>query len=126
MRSSASSGRSSHARSSRPPIAVTVRSISCSSDPVAAAVGRLEHLEVAQRRRVDEQAVGAGAKRDLADVREVGLLRVAQVLHERAGGADRGRDAILEPEAGEAARLQLLEQRARAPTRDRTSSRRRA
>ena len=33
MRSSESSGRSSHDRSSRPPIDVTVRSISCSSEP---------------------------------------------------------------------------------------------
>ena len=53
----------------------------------AAAVGGFDDLEVPQRGRIDEQAVGAGAEGDLADVREVGLLRVAQVVHERAGGA---------------------------------------
>ena len=50
------SGRSSHARSSRLPIDVTVRSISSSSDPVAAAFRALDDLEVLQRGRIDEQA----------------------------------------------------------------------
>ena len=53
-----------------------------------------DHLEVPQRGRIDDQAVGAGAEGDLADVREIGLLRVAQVLDERAGGADRGGDGL--------------------------------
>ena len=76
----------------------------------AAAVGRLDDVEVPERGRVDDQAVGAGAVRNLADVREIGLLRVAQVLDQRACGADRGVVA-LETEAGQALRLQLGEQR---------------
>ncbi len=79
--------------------------------PGPAAVGRLDDLERAQRRRIDDQAVGASAKRDLADVREIGLLRVAQVVHERSGGAHGGR-TIVEAEADEALRLKLVEQRA--------------
>ena len=123
MRSSASSGRSSQARISRPPIGVTVRSISCSSDPVASAVGGLDHLEVPQRGRIDDHAVGAGAERDLADVGEIRLLRVAQVLDQRAGRAGGGR-AIVQPEAVEGVRLQLRRAACGAPTRTRTSSRR--
>ena len=77
----------------------------------AAAVLRLDHLEVPQRRRIDEQAVGAGAERDVAHVREIGLLRVAQVLHERAGGGHGGR-TIVEAEPLQRLRLELAEQRA--------------
>ena len=81
---------SSQARSSRPPIGVTVRSISCSSDPVrppSAASITSRFLSVIG---VDEQAVGAAAKADVAHVRELGFLRVVQILHERAGRGDRG------------------------------------
>ena len=63
----------------------------------AAAVGRRDDLEVPERGRIDDHAVGAGAERDVAHVREVGLLRVAQVLDERAGGAGRG-GAVVEAE----------------------------
>ena len=48
--------------------------------------------------------------RTRAHVRELGLLRVAQVPHQRAAGADRGL-APFEPEAFEAADAQLIEQR---------------
>jgi hypothetical protein len=44
-------------------------------------------------------------------VRQVRLLRVAQVLHERAGGRDRRR-TVVEPEAVQRLRVQLAEQRA--------------
>ena len=79
--------------------------------PGPAAVGRIDDFERAQRRRIDDQAVGASAKCDLAHVREVGLLRVAQVVHERAGSAHGGR-TIVESETDEALRLKLVEQRA--------------
>ena len=108
--SSAVSGRSSQVRSSRLPIGVTVRSISSSSDPAAAAVHRLHDLEMLERRRIDLQAVGQLAKPDAAHVRELRLLRIAQVAHERAAGADRGL-APLEPKAFEALHAQLIEQR---------------
>ena len=75
-----------------------------------APVGRVEHLEVAQRGRVDEEAIGTGAKRDLADVREIGLLRVAQVVDERAGRPNRG-GPILETKPEQALRPQLVEER---------------
>ncbi len=78
--------------------------------PGAATVGRLDHVEVPERRRIDDQVVGAGAVGNLADVREIDLLGVAQVLDQRAGGADRGVVAF-EPEAEQALRLQLGEQR---------------
>ena len=58
-----------------------------------------------------DQAVGAAAERDLADVSEIRLLRVAQVLHERAGGADGGR-AIAQPEPVQRLGPHLRQQRA--------------
>ena len=76
----------------------------------AAAVGGVDHLEVAERGRIDEEAVGAGAKRNLTDVRKIGLLRVAQVVDERAGRANGG-GPILETKPEEALRPQLIEQR---------------
>ncbi len=78
---------------------------------VAAALRSLEDLEVLERRRIDEERVGALAVRDGADVREVGLLRLAQVVDERAGRGD-GRRPALEAEALQAAGAQLIEQRA--------------
>ncbi len=109
IRSSESSGRSNQPRMSRPPIDVTVRSISSSSDPVRPPVVASDHLEIAQRGRIDHQAVGAGAERDLAQVREIRLLCLPQVLHERARGADRRR-VIVETEGVEAVCFQLVEQ----------------
>ncbi len=110
IRSSATSGRSSQARRSRPPIERHRPVDLVQQRAGRAAVDGFDHFEVAQRGRIDEQAVGAGAKRDLAHVREIRLLRVAQVVDERAGGAHRGR-TIVEAESGEALRPQLVEQR---------------
>jgi hypothetical protein len=76
------------------------------------AVARLDHLEVLQRGRIDEEAVGAGAEGDVADVREIRLLRVAQVLHQRAGGGDGAADR--RAEALSDCAFQLREQRPRA------------
>ena len=85
-----SSGRSSQARSSRPPIEVTVRSISCSSDPCAP-----PSLPVTTSRCFSVigsmiEALGRGAIHDGAHVREVRLLRVAQVVRQAARGLHRG------------------------------------
>ena len=118
-----SSGRSSQVRSSRPPIGVTVRSISSSSDPsrppsVASTISRCF-----ERGRIDEQAVGGLAQADAADVGEVGLLRVAQVPDQRAArrtpppGGVRGRSL-------RGADAQLIEQRLPRATRARNASRR--
>ena len=79
---------------------------------VAAALGALEDLEVAERHRIDQQAVLPLAPADGADVGEVDLLRVAQVLDQRAGGARRGGMAV-QPEGVQAAGAQLVAQRLR-------------
>ena len=112
MRSSATSGRSSHARSSRPPIGVIVRSISCSSDPVAAAVRRLDHLEVAaassDRRSGSRRRCGTrcrGRARDPPSACRAGTARSAPAAETAAGRSSR-------PKPCERLRLQLLEQRA--------------
>ena len=55
----------------------------------AAALGAFDDVEVPQRDRIDEQRVGGDAKRDVADVRELAALRVAQVRDDRAGGRRR-------------------------------------
>ena len=78
--------------------------------PRPPAVGGLDHLQVPQRRRIDQQAVGAGPEGEVAHVREVGLLGIAEVLHERAGRRHGG-GAALETEALQRLRLQLREQR---------------
>ena len=70
------------------------------------AVRRFHHLQVRQRRRIDNQAVGAGSIGDFADVREVRLLRFTQVVHERTGGADGG-GMLFQAEPEETLRLQL-------------------
>ena len=85
------------ARSIRPPIGVTVRSISCSSDPARVPLRRLDDLQVAHRRRIDEQAVGAGAEarsrgrgRDRPSGCRAGSAR-ARRRRERRPDAPRGR-----------------------------------
>ena len=84
-------GRTSHCRSSRPPIAVIVRSIASSSEPAAAAFGAFDDVQVPQRDWIDEQRVAADAQRDVADVGELGALGVPQVRDDRAGrGSRRG------------------------------------
>ena len=78
--------------------------------PLAPATRAFEHLEVANRHRVDEQRVAALAPADGAHVREIHLLRVAQVGDQRAGGARRRRSAV-ESVGVEAARLELFGER---------------
>ena len=63
-----------------------------------------------QRDRIDEQALGDGLIGDRAHMREVGLLRVAQVGNQAARRLDGG-DAAIETEAVEPVRLELIEQR---------------
>ncbi len=77
---------------------------------LAAAVHRLDHLQVLQRGRIDQQRVAGVLQPDAADVRELGFLRIPQVTHQRAGRGHRG-GAAFEPEAVEAAHAQLVEQR---------------
>ena len=127
MRSSATSGRSSQARSRRPPIGVTVRSISCEQRSLAAALHRLDDLEVLQRDRIDQQAsADVLAAAIAADVREVGLLGVAQVARPARRRRRPRPGAAFEAEPVEAADAQLVEQRAAAPLSSSKSSRRRA
>ena len=78
---------------------------------LAAAFRAFDDFEMLVGRRIDQQAVGALAIADGANVREVDFLRIAQVLHERAGGADRGVMRV-EPERVQALRLHLLAERA--------------
>ena len=52
---------------------------------LASALGSLEDLEMFERRGIDEQRVGPLPERDPGHVREVDLLRVSQVVNERAG-----------------------------------------
>ena len=85
-----------------------------------AAVSCVDDLEIPERGRIDDHAVGGGPKRNLADVREVRLLGVAQVLHQRAGRAGGG-GAIVEPEPVQRLRLHLGQQRCAVPPRTRTS-----
>jgi hypothetical protein len=97
IRSSAVSGRSSRAkqapahRCDRPVDLVQQRS-------APAALDGFDHLEVAEGGRIDDEAICAGAKRDVPDVREIDFLCVPQVLNERARGPGRRR-MILEPKA---------------------------
>ena len=58
-----------------------------------------------------EQAIGRRLVGDAANVREIGFLRVAQVVEQRAGGRD-GRRVAVEPEAFETVRAELIEERA--------------
>ena len=78
---------------------------------MAVAFGALDDLEMLERGRVDEQRVGARAEHNRAHVRQIEFLRVAEVMHERAGGGD-GRGMMGEAEAVEPARAKLREERA--------------
>jgi hypothetical protein len=89
---------------------VTVRSISSSSDPLRPPSDRLHDLEMLERRRIDLQARPTTDAAGYSARGPVPLLRIAQVAHERAAGADRGL-APFEPEAFEALHAQLIEQR---------------
>ena len=105
MRSSATSGRSSQraqqARAHRRSASDRARD---SSDPSRPPSAPSSDLEVAERHRIDEQAVAALAPADGADVREIDLLRVAQVLDQRAGGARPPRRWPSSPKRVQAAR----------------------
>ena len=84
-------GRDSQRRSSRPPIAVAVRS-STPSSVLSARSDRLDfELEVAARRGVDQERVAALLAAQAAQVRQGGLLRVAHVLQQATGGTRRER-----------------------------------
>ena len=78
---------------------------------LAAALHRFDDLEVLQRDRVDQQAIGRRLVGDAPDVREIGFLRVAQVVEQGAGGGHGGRVAV-EAESFETAGPELIEQRA--------------
>ena len=78
--------------------------------PLAAAVHRLDDFEVLERDRVDQQAVGRCLVGDAADVREIGFLRVAQIVEQRAGRRH-GRRVSIEPEPFEPVRAELIDQR---------------
>ncbi len=77
----------------------------------AGALGSFENLQVLQRRRIDQQRVGALAVGHRPHVSEVDLLSLAQVMDERSGRGD-GRWMTVEPETLEASRTQLVEERA--------------
>ena len=78
---------------------------------LAAAIHRLDDFQMLQRDRVDEQAVGRRLVGNAADVREVGFLRVAQIVEQRACGRHGGRVSV-EPEAFEPVRAELVDERA--------------
>lgn len=106
MRSTDSSGRSSHvqdqARAHRgegPIDFLQQRS-------AASTVRRLNDLEVPERDRIDDHRVGAGSERQITNVRQLGFLRFAQVGHERAGSACR-QGGIFESEPAQRLGLHL-------------------
>ena len=75
------SGRRSHCRRSRPPIAVNVRSIAPEESPGAAAVlEALDDLEVARRALVERQVVIERERLDAREVRRRRLLGLVEVL----------------------------------------------
>ena len=78
--------------------------------PVPAAIRGFDDLEVPERGRIDDHRVGAGPKGQVADVREFGLLRFAEVVHERAGRARR-RGTIFQAKADERLRSHLRQHR---------------
>ncbi len=77
--------------------------------PAPAALAGLHHLEVPQRDGIDHQRVGRLPEGGGAHVREVHLLRVAQVADQPAGRAN-GKRVRLEAEGVQAARPELLDQ----------------
>ncbi len=77
---------------------------------VASAFRAFQDFEVLERRRIDDQRVGALAVGQRADVREIDLLGRFQVMNQRASSGDGGRPPI-EAEPFETAHAQLIEQR---------------
>ena len=98
MRSSARSGRSSHAAQQAPTHDGhrAIDLVEQRSGGGALATGH--DFQVLQRDRIDDEAVRGGPVRDGADVREIGLLRGAQIGDESARRLD-GRRPPVEPEA---------------------------
>ena len=64
-----------------------------------------------ERRRIDEQGIGALPIRDRANVGEISFLRAAEIVNQRSGGAH-GPGVSIEAESFQAAGMQLFEQRA--------------
>jgi hypothetical protein len=55
---------------------------------VVTALNALNHVQMAQRHRIDQQGVCGNAVRDVAHVRDVAFLCFAQVQHDGARGRD--------------------------------------
>ena len=110
-RSSSTSGRRIHARSSRPPIALerAIELVQQRAFGLALAAG--DQLEVAARDGVDAQRIRRGPERQRADVLEVRLLRDLQMVEQAAGGASGGL-VTAQAEAVEAVDAELLVQAA--------------
>ncbi len=84
MRASVTSGRNSQWRSSRPPMAVTVRSIVVEQRAGASAVGALDDVEVPERDGIDQKRIGGDrAARCRARASRSRLLRVAKIRDDR-------------------------------------------
>ena len=84
------SGLASQSASSREPIAVTVRSSTASSEPSRRPSRmRAGDLQAAAAGLVDLQRAGGAVGQQPVDVRERALLRLGQIIEDRAGGADR-------------------------------------
>ena len=126
MRSSETSGRSSHARSRRPAHRRHRAVDLVQQRSVAPAVHRFDHFQVAERDGVDEQAVGGGLEA-IGSARARGRPSACRA----DSGAARRRPhtaagMAFEAESLEAGGVELIEERRAAPTRARTSMARRA
>ena len=106
------SGRFSQRRSWREPIAVTHWSMHREQRRVRVARQAAIELEIAARGGVDDQRIGALFDGQRADVRHGGLLRVAHILQQRAGGAD-GERQLIRAEALQIERAELIREQAR-------------
>ena len=100
-------------RISRPPIDVIVRSSSSQQRAVVVRPPSTPStmFEVPERDRVDQRGQSAAERiAIIADVREVRLLRVAQVVHDGASRGDRGRIRRSRPNPSSPVVTQLLDQ----------------
>ena len=104
-----SCGRSSHDRSRRLAIDVTVRSSSSSSEPWRPPSDPSRISRCSERRRIDEQGICPLPIRDRANVGEISFLRAAEVVNQRSCGAH-GPGVSIEAESLQAAGMQLFEQ----------------
>jgi hypothetical protein len=78
--------------------------------PLHAPFAAADHFEMAERDRVDDEALGGGAIHHRAHVRQVGFLRVAQIVRQRTGGHGGGMMTV-EAEPFEAVCVELPQQR---------------